>query len=63
MNSTVQHGVKVAFVDAGGDLGEGGASDGEGEGGDGEEMTKRIFSNHAQSCVIVFPCHSYSIAK
>ena len=52
-------------MDAGGDLREGdlGAGDGEGEGGDEERMTNRIFSNDAQSCVMVFPCCSYSIAK
>ena len=60
-----QHCAGVTFVNAGGGLGEGdlGAGDGEGEGREGERMTKRIFSNDAQSCVIVFPSRSYSIAK
>ena len=34
-----------------------------GRGEDGERMSKRIFSNDAQSCVIIFPSYSYSIAK
>ena len=68
VNSAVhceQHRAGVTFVDADGDLEEGdlGAGDGEGEGGDREWMTQRIFSNDAQSCVIVFPSRSYSIAK
>ena len=48
------------FVGGEGDLG---AGDGEREGGDGERMMKRIFSNDAQPCAIVFPSRSYSIAK
>ena len=34
-----------------------------GRGVDGERMSKGIFSNNAQSCVIVFPSCSYSNAK
>ena len=51
----------LAFVDACGDLGEGdvGACDGEGVRGNGERISKRIFSNNAQSCDIVFPSRSY----
>jgi hypothetical protein len=58
-------GAGVGFVDAGGDLGESdvGAGDGRGEGGDGEQMSKRIFSNDTHSHVLVFPSRSYSIAK
>jgi len=43
-------------VDAFGDLREGdvGAGDCEGEGGDAEQMSKRIFSDDAHSCVIVW---------